>query len=190
MDEIRGSPEDSYKIIPKFAYILELNNLGTLAIYIFIYVIIFSSFFPYHFSSYIYVFFMFIGSVVEYKVYADSRFLYFFMALSASISGWQHCRPIISIDGTSLKNKYGDILLSASTPDANDQIFPLVFCVVDSENDSSWTWFCNQLKKIISGRNEVVIGPDRHQSICTTIKVVFSNILHCIYLVHLLRTSS
>uniref|UniRef100_A0A9I9EA53 Uncharacterized protein n=1 Tax=Cucumis melo TaxID=3656 RepID=A0A9I9EA53_CUCME len=75
LDEIRGSPEDSYKIIPKFAYILELNNLG---------------------------------SVVEYKVYADSKFLYFFMALSASISGWQHCCPVISIDGTSLKNKYGD----------------------------------------------------------------------------------
>ncbi|KAA0051992.1 protein FAR1-RELATED SEQUENCE 3-like [Cucumis melo var. makuwa] len=82
------------------------------------------------------------------------RFLYFFMALSASISGWQHCRSVISIDGTSLKNKYGGTLLSASTPDANDQIFPLAFCVVDSKIDSSWTWFCNQLKRIIGGRNE------------------------------------
>ncbi|KAA0037417.1 protein FAR-RED ELONGATED HYPOCOTYL 3-like [Cucumis melo var. makuwa] len=104
LDDIRGSPEESYKILPRFAYILELNNSGY---------------------------------VVEYKVYADGRFLYFFMALSASISGWQHCRPVISIDGTSLKNKYGGTLLSASTPDANDQIFPLAFCVMDYENDSS-----------------------------------------------------
>ncbi|KAA0052241.1 protein FAR1-RELATED SEQUENCE 3-like [Cucumis melo var. makuwa] len=52
------------------------------------------------------------------------------MALSAFISGWQHCRPVNSIDGTSLKNKYRGTLLSASTPDANDQIFPLAFCVV------------------------------------------------------------
>ncbi|KAA0068121.1 protein FAR-RED ELONGATED HYPOCOTYL 3-like [Cucumis melo var. makuwa] len=126
-------------MLPRFAYILKLNNLG---------------------------------SVFEYKVDVDARFLYFFVALSASISGWQHCRPIISIDGTSLKNKYGDILLSASTPNVNDQIFPLVFYVVDSENDFSWTWFCNKLKKIISGRNEVVIGSDRHKSICTTIKNV------------------
>ncbi|KAA0065633.1 protein FAR1-RELATED SEQUENCE 3-like [Cucumis melo var. makuwa] len=72
-------------MLPRFAYILELNNPG---------------------------------SVIEYKVDTD----------------------VISIDGTSLKNKYGGTLLSASTLDANDQIFPLAFCVVDSENDSSWTW--------------------------------------------------
>ncbi|TYK25813.1 protein FAR1-RELATED SEQUENCE 3-like [Cucumis melo var. makuwa] len=78
-----------------------------------------------------------LGSVVEYKVDVDGRFLYFFMALSTSISGWQHCRSVISIDGTSLKNKYGGTLLFASTSDGNDQIFPLAFCVVDSENDSS-----------------------------------------------------
>ena len=80
---------------------------------------------------------MFIGYVVEYKVDANGRFLYFFIALSASSSSWQYCRSVISIDGTSLKNKYGGTLLSTSTPYANDQIFPLAFCVMDSENDSS-----------------------------------------------------
>ncbi|TYK03214.1 protein FAR-RED ELONGATED HYPOCOTYL 3-like [Cucumis melo var. makuwa] len=98
-DDIRGSPENSYEMLPRFAYILELNNPSC---------------------------------VIEYKVDVDGRFLYFFMALSASIFCWQHCRPVISIDGISLKNKYGGTLLSASTPDANDQIFPLAFCVVDS----------------------------------------------------------
>ncbi|KAA0033577.1 protein FAR-RED ELONGATED HYPOCOTYL 3-like [Cucumis melo var. makuwa] len=138
LDDIRGSPKDSYKMLPKFAYILELNNLG---------------------------------SVVKYKVDVDGRFLYFFMALYAFISGWQYCRPVISIDGTSLKNKYSGTLLSASTPNTNDQIFPLAFCVVDFENDFSWTWFCNQLKRIIGGRNEVVIVSDRHKSICKAIEV-------------------
>ncbi|KAA0067592.1 protein FAR-RED ELONGATED HYPOCOTYL 3-like [Cucumis melo var. makuwa] len=104
LDDICGSLEDSYKMLPQFAYILDLNNPGY---------------------------------VVEYKINVDGRFLYFFMALSASISGWQHCRPAISIDGTSMKNKYDGTLLSASTLDANDQIFPLAFYVVDSENDSS-----------------------------------------------------
>ncbi|TYK05770.1 protein FAR-RED ELONGATED HYPOCOTYL 3-like [Cucumis melo var. makuwa] len=77
LDEIRGSQEDSYKMIPQFAYILELNNLG---------------------------------SDVEYKVNADGKFLYFFIALFAFISSWQHCHPVISIDGANLKNKYGDTL--------------------------------------------------------------------------------
>ncbi|KAA0058851.1 protein FAR-RED ELONGATED HYPOCOTYL 3-like [Cucumis melo var. makuwa] len=104
LDDNHGSPEESYKMLPRFAYILELNNPG---------------------------------SVVEYKVDVDGRFLYFFMTLSVSISGWQHYHPVISIDGTSLKNKYGGTLLSAPTPDANDQIFPPAFYVMDSENDSS-----------------------------------------------------
>ena len=100
---------------------------------------------------------MFVGSIVEYQVDTDGRFLYFLMALSTSIDGLKHCRPVISIDGTSMKNKYGGTLLSASNPDANDKILPLAFCVVDSENDAFWTWFYNQLKRIIGGRNEIVI---------------------------------
>ncbi|KAA0048672.1 protein FAR1-RELATED SEQUENCE 3-like [Cucumis melo var. makuwa] len=82
------------------------------------------------------------SSVVEYKVDVDGRFLYFFMALSASISHWQHCHLVIFIDRTSLKKK----------------------------NDSSWTWFCNQWKRIIGGWNEVVIVSDRHKSICKAIE--------------------
>ncbi|KAA0049743.1 protein FAR-RED ELONGATED HYPOCOTYL 3-like [Cucumis melo var. makuwa] len=106
LDDILGSSENFFKMLPRFAYILELNNPG---------------------------------SVVEYKVDADGRFLYFFMTLSASISSWQHCRLVISIDGTNLKNKFDGTLLFASTLDANDQTFSLAFCVVDSENDSLWT---------------------------------------------------
>ncbi|XP_008446991.2 uncharacterized protein LOC103489535 [Cucumis melo] len=109
------------------------------------------------------------------------------MALSTSISGSQHCHPVISIDGTSMKNKYGGTLLSTSTPDVNDQIFSLAFCVVDFENDSSWTWLCIQLKRIIGGRNDVVIVSDRHKSIYKAIEVVFPNVLHWMCLVHLLR---
>ena len=65
------------------------------------------------------------------------------MTLFASIFGSQHCRPIIYIDGTSLKNKYGGTLLTASTSNANGHIFPLAFCGFYSKNDSLWTWFCN-----------------------------------------------
>ena len=43
------------------------------------------------------------------------------------------------------------------------------------------------MKRIICGRNEVVIVSDRHKSICKAIEVVFPNVLHCMCLVHLLR---
>ncbi|KAA0046826.1 protein FAR1-RELATED SEQUENCE 3-like [Cucumis melo var. makuwa] len=59
------------------------------------------------------------------------------MPLSASIFGKQHCRPVISIDGTNLKNKYSGSLLSASTSDANRRR-PLFgfFSVVDHREAS------------------------------------------------------
>ena len=84
LDDIRGSPKDSYKMLPKFAYILKLNNPGILAIYLVInFMVVCSDFF--------YV----LGFVVEYKVDANGRFLYLFMALYASIFCWQHCHPVI-----------------------------------------------------------------------------------------------
>ncbi|KAA0041509.1 protein FAR-RED ELONGATED HYPOCOTYL 3-like [Cucumis melo var. makuwa] len=150
LNDIRKSSVESYKMLPRFAYILELNNPSILAIYI--------------------------CSVVEYKVDVDSRFHYFFMILSVFTSGWQHCRPVISIDGTSMENKYGGTLLSASTSNVNDQIFHLAFCVVDYENNSSWTWFCNQLKRIIDGRNKVVMVSDRHKSIFKAIELELESI--------------
>ena len=58
---------------------------------------------------------MFIGSITEYKVDVEGRFLYFFVTLYASIFNWQHCHLVISIDRTSMKNKYEGTLLSTST---------------------------------------------------------------------------
>lgn len=78
-----------------------------------------------------------VGFIPEYKVDEHGRFLYFFMTLFAYIFGWKHCRLVIYVDGTIRKIKYGETLLTACTPSANEQIFPLAFCVVDSEHDSS-----------------------------------------------------
>uniref|UniRef100_A0A1S4D2K1 CCHC-type domain-containing protein n=1 Tax=Nicotiana tabacum TaxID=4097 RepID=A0A1S4D2K1_TOBAC len=71
---------------------------------------------------------------------ADDCFLYAFVALCTSISGWQHCRPVVVVDGTFLKSAYRGIILTTSTMDAAGTIFPLAYVVVDSENDASWKW--------------------------------------------------
>ena len=62
------------------------------------------------------------GSIVELKTNQDSTFLYAFMALYASIDGWQHCIPIIVVDGTFLKSKFGGTLLTAATQDTSGKI--------------------------------------------------------------------
>ncbi|XP_070022081.1 uncharacterized protein LOC107828851 [Nicotiana tabacum] len=61
------------------------------------------------------------GSVVKLKKTADECFLYAFAALYTSISGCQHCIPVVVVDGTFLKSTYRGIMLTASTMDAADR---------------------------------------------------------------------
>uniref|UniRef100_A0A9I9EID0 MULE transposase domain-containing protein n=1 Tax=Cucumis melo TaxID=3656 RepID=A0A9I9EID0_CUCME len=74
----------------------------------------------------------------------SGHFKFCFMVFGASIEGWKYCR-LIFVDGTFLKCKFGGILLTALSQDGNNQIFPLSFAIVDSENDVSWTWFFEKI---------------------------------------------
>nr|XP_016493470.1 PREDICTED: uncharacterized protein LOC107812810 [Nicotiana tabacum] len=62
------------------------------------------------------------GSVVKLKKTADECFLYAFVALCTSISCWQHCRPVVVVDGTFLKSAYRGIMLTTSTMDAAESL--------------------------------------------------------------------
>ncbi|XP_075076427.1 uncharacterized protein LOC142163074 [Nicotiana tabacum] len=62
------------------------------------------------------------GSFVKLKKIADKCFLYAFVALCTSISGWEYCRPVVLVDGTFLKSAYRGIMLTASTMDATESL--------------------------------------------------------------------
>ena len=53
----------------------------------------------------------------------------------------------------------------ATAQDANQQIYPIAFAVVDSENDASWDWFFKNLKRFVPNNNELLFISDRHSSI-------------------------
>ncbi|XP_075092412.1 uncharacterized protein LOC142172646 [Nicotiana tabacum] len=107
------------------------------------------------------------GYVVKLKKAADDCFLYTFVALCTSINGWQHCRPVVVVDGTFLKSDYRGIMLTASTMDSAVKLyyFPLAYAVVDSENDASWKWFFEQFKEAYGERPSMCVVSDRHESI-------------------------
>ncbi|CAA0817618.1 Unknown protein, partial [Striga hermonthica] len=105
------------------------------------------------------------NSVVKLSATSDQHFMYVFMCLNASIKGWNHCRPIIVVDGTFLSSTYGGILLTACCQDANSHILPLAFCIVDSENNDSYTWFFTKLREVLTVREGLCIVSDRHGSI-------------------------
>lgn len=123
------------------------------------------------------------GSLVELctepQQNGGHRFKYLFVALEASIKGYEYMRKVVVVDGTHLKGKYGGCLITASAQDGNYQIFPLAFAIVDGENDLSWEWFFTQLSKLVPNHEDLVFVSDRHASILKGISKV-SNIIQFI----------
>lgn len=118
--EVTGTEEESFLKLPKYLYMLKLANPGTIA-------------------------------DLETEVDdGDECFLYLFLAFGASIEGFKKLRHVLVIDGTHLSGKYKGVLLTTSGQDANFQVFPLAFAIVDSENEEAWTWFLQKVERILA----------------------------------------
>ncbi|XP_020550433.1 uncharacterized protein LOC110012151 [Sesamum indicum] len=74
---------------------------------------------------------------------------YVFWAFKPCIEGYRYCRDVISVDGTHLYMKYKHKMLVAVTLDANQQVLPLAFALVDEESLASWRWFLRMLSKYL-----------------------------------------
>ncbi|XP_033139774.1 uncharacterized protein LOC117133063 [Brassica rapa] len=158
IDKAKGTTQSSYHLLPDYLQRLVTANPGTIT-----------------------------------KLYTETvegggeRFKYMFVAFGASIKGYEFMRKVVVVDGTHLKGKYAGCLLTASAQDGNYQIFPLAFAVVDSENDSSWEWFFEQLSAFVERDDELVFVSDRHMSIYKGLSKVYPGVGHCICVVHLKR---
>ncbi|WVZ96667.1 hypothetical protein U9M48_042274 [Paspalum notatum var. saurae] len=64
-----------------------------------------------------------------------------FFVLRACINAFQYCRPVICIDGTFLTGRYKGTMLTAIAADGNNQVLPLAFAFVESENGDTGTGF-------------------------------------------------
>lgn len=58
------------------------------------------------------------GSVTRLEKAKDGYFLYAYVALYASIKGWEYCMPVVVVDGSFLKAAYRGTILTACTQDA------------------------------------------------------------------------
>ncbi|XP_062112586.1 uncharacterized protein LOC133823751 [Humulus lupulus] len=115
----------------------------------------------------------------------DDRFKYYFWSLDACRRGFKFCHPVISIDGTFLKTKYGGTMLLAVAYSANNQLFLMAFAIVDSENHDSWKYFLQKLREAIGEVENLVFVSDRHQSIEHAFEVVFPVACKCFCFKHI-----
>jgi hypothetical protein len=60
-----------------------------------------------------------------------------FFSLGPCINAFQHCRPLLCIDGTFLKGKHRLQMQITITVDGNNQLVPVAFAFVESENTDS-----------------------------------------------------
>ena len=113
------------------------------------------------------------GTIVELTHSSDGCFGQLFIAHAISIQGFtMGCRPIIAIDSSHMSGPYNDSLFFATSYDANDCMFPLAIGVMSSDNYEDWSWFLENLKKVV-GDKEVVIISGRRPALLRSVPEIF-----------------
>ena len=92
-----------------------------------------------------------------------------FWSFKPSIEGFEHCRPVLSIDDTHLYGKYKGTLLIALECDINNQLFSLAFSITEGENIDSWRWFLACIRNKVTQRMGICVISDRHPGIMAAI---------------------
>lgn len=96
-----------------------------------------------------------------------------FWAFAQAIGGFKFCRPVLTMDGTFLTGRYKGIILTAVAVDANDQLLPMVFAIVESENTSNWLWFLKNVKMVVVGDwPNVCLITDRNAGLLAAINTI------------------
>ncbi|XP_020873378.1 uncharacterized protein LOC110226354 [Arabidopsis lyrata subsp. lyrata] len=158
VETAQGTDESSFTLLPVYLHVLQLANPGTV----------------YHLET-------------ELDETGDERFKYVFLVLGACLKGLKYIRRVVVVDGTHLFGKYLGCLLTVSCQDANFQIYPVAFAIVDSETDESWTWFMSKLSEIIKDGPDLTFVSDRNSSIIKSVGLVYPEAHHGACLVHIRR---
>ena len=95
-----------------------------------------------------------------------------FWSYGQCVEAFQHCRPVLSIDGTFLTGRYKGTLMVAMAHSSNDNVLPCAFALVPSEHQDNWEWFMGHVRHNVIGAREVCIISDRHHGILKAMDIV------------------
>ncbi|XP_058102768.1 uncharacterized protein LOC131246545 [Magnolia sinica] len=126
------------------------------------------------------------GSLVTLTTTDKLNFRCLFVSFHALQHGFDNgCRPLILLDGTSLREKCRGTLLAAVSVDGDDAIFPIAFAIVDFESYDNWIWFLTELKSAVSTNRTITFVSDRRNRLEEAVPQVFEDSYHAYSLNHL-----
>ncbi|XP_023759188.1 uncharacterized protein LOC111907628 [Lactuca sativa] len=134
------------------------------------------------------------GSHVEVYVQPQNNstvvFERFYVSFKGVVDGWlDGCRKVIGIDGCFLKGIYKVELLSAVGRDGNNNIYPIVWAIVNVENKNTWKWFLDNLMEDINeggNGNGITLMSDGHKGIMEAVKERCPKVEHRLCARHIL----
>nr|KAJ0203638.1 hypothetical protein LSAT_V11C500254590 [Lactuca sativa] len=97
----------------------------------------------------------------------------FYVCIKGVVDGWlDGYRKVIGVDGCFLKGVCRGELLSTMGRDANNNIYPLAWAVVNVENKRKWKWFLDNMMEDIGGGNghDITILLDGHKGLFEVVK--------------------
>jgi hypothetical protein len=104
-------------------------------------------------------------------------FLHAFWIFGQYVEAFKHCCDVLSIDDTFLSGKYEGTMLNAIGIDADCQLVPLAFAIVEKENICNWGWFLHLVRR-------VVVGPGREICVISYRHARILNAVHEVILTH------
>ncbi|KAL5574033.1 hypothetical protein UlMin_023630 [Ulmus minor] len=104
-------------------------------------------------------------------------------------TGWRvGCRPIIGLDGCFIKGHHKGQLLAAVGVDANNQMYPIAYAIVESKTRDSWRWFLELLNVDLQLNNSGHVSwiTDKQKGLLDVLRELFpdSEHRHCVKHLH------
>ncbi|KAL7225578.1 hypothetical protein ACSBR1_020863 [Camellia fascicularis] len=118
---------------------------------------------------------------IEYNEH-NNCFIRYFISFKACINRFNHCRPLLFLDGTFLKGKFKGNLLDATAKDGNQGLFPLAIAIVDLENTTNWAWFLGHLTNVVNSHRTLTFVSGRHAGLLESIPIIFPTAHHAFFL--------
>jgi hypothetical protein len=113
----------------------------------------------------------------------SEAFKAFAIAPAATRHAHKHIKDLVGLDACHTKSRFRMMLLIATCLDANNQVLPIAWALVLTENTEWWSWLCTFLYDNFPGlkRQEYVFISDREKGIFEGVSATFPKAfpVHC-----------